>query len=87
MFEPFARPTETQDSPLAEIIAFPGQPINPKDAPKRDDGSPVTRCEGLMHVFAMVPGRCQCGARLWADLEDHDHDNKEYGIHDPKGES
>lgn len=29
------------------------------------DGRVQNRCDELVHLFASVPGRCQCGDRLW----------------------
>lgn len=25
----------------------------------------MDKCEGLIHVFSEVPGRCQCGSEVW----------------------
>lgn len=29
------------------------------------DGRVQRECDELVHVFASVPGRCQCGRHLW----------------------
>jgi hypothetical protein len=29
------------------------------------DGTVQTECSELVHLYASVPGRCQCGERLW----------------------
>lgn len=62
---------------MAEVIRFPGIEIDPKDAPRRADGTPVLHCDGRMHVFASVPGRCECGERLWKPEKPYDYLGKE----------
>lgn len=29
------------------------------------DGRMQSECDDLVHLFASVPGRCQCGERTW----------------------
>ena len=33
------------------------------------DGRVQTECDEHVHLFESVPGRCQCGERLWESLE------------------
>lgn len=51
----------------AKIIQFPRKPLPPENSPRWSDGTTQDRCEGLIHVFAEVPGRCQCGEEYWDD--------------------
>jgi len=30
----------------------------------------MDECEGIIHVFAEVPGRCQCGSEVWNAMGD-----------------
>lgn len=43
---------------------------------------PPERCSGILHVFAEVPGYCQCRAEYWgADGVLHSGDEDAIGIH------
>lgn len=53
-----------------EIIPFPRRPLN--DPPVWSDGKIQDRCDDLVHVWEEVPGRCQCGERLWTATETPD---------------
>ncbi len=33
------------------------------------DGTIQKECSDLVHLFASVPGRCQCGDRTWEVME------------------
>lgn len=62
----------------AKIFQFPRPPISEKTAPRIISGGaagfPITRCEGLVHTFEHVPGRCQCGEELWTEVEEAPRD-------------
>lgn len=60
------------------VVPFPRPPLPADNAPRRAtadgaefvDGAgrsfaPMTTCEGVVHVFAETPGRCQCGSDWW----------------------
>jgi hypothetical protein len=53
---------------VGELVQFPGPSIDPENAPMRSDGSRVTKCYELVHVYEAVPGRCQCGANVWVEI-------------------
>lgn len=48
-----------------EVIGFPCPPVDPANAPVRVDGEPVTVCVDPIHVYPVVPGRCQCREHWW----------------------
>lgn len=55
----------------AKILQFPRPPLPLKDAPTVVSpdrvAAPMTRCDGLVHVFPPTLGRCQCGEELWIE--------------------
>jgi hypothetical protein len=67
---------------MGELIQFPIP-----DGEATPDGDLVmqaypSECGGKMHVFVVVPGRCQCGQELWgADGLEAPLDDEAIGIH------
>lgn len=51
---------------MGKLIPFPRKPLPPESAPYDvTNDRPMTRCEDLIHVYASLPGRCQCGENFW----------------------
>lgn len=48
------------------LIQFPRPPIPEDKAPwNLTDQRFMVKCEGIIHVYAETPGRCQCGEQWW----------------------
>ena len=50
------------------IIPFPRPELPPDKGVVRVTASGegiIVKCEGIIHVFGEVPGRCQCGFEWW----------------------
>jgi len=43
--------------------------------------TPTTMCEGILHVFAAVPGPCMCGEETWGPYGLDDPTDNAIGIH------
>jgi hypothetical protein len=63
---------------MGELRKFPGRLVTPGNNPVTVEGRVIEKCEGIIHVFESVPGRCQCGEELWAEISDD-----AVGIHHP----
>lgn len=61
----YMRATEAQAGVSDNVIPFQRRPLDAEDAPRWSDGQVQRRCSEFVHVFASVPGRCQCGERQW----------------------
>lgn len=48
------------------VVPFRRRPLT--TGPLQSDGTFKTTCDELVHVFEHVPGRCQCGDRVWDAL-------------------
>jgi len=67
---------------MGDLIRFPIP-----DGEATPDGDVVfsmtpTKCGGKMHVFQVIPGRCQCGEEFWGpEGLEAPSDPENYGIH------
>jgi hypothetical protein len=60
------------NAPYDNIVPFPRRELDPVvEIFEISDEHPTghmrrfDRCEDHIHVFADVPGRCQCGSEIW----------------------
>jgi hypothetical protein len=50
---------------VGEVVRFPRKPLDPENSPRGPSGRPLTRCEGVLHVFSSKDEPCQCGDHWW----------------------
>lgn len=52
------------------VIPFPRPPLPDHLGVQTSDGRLLVTCEDPTHIFATIPGRCQCGEHLWPGFEE-----------------
>lgn len=53
------------------VIPFRRKPLDDSEGVLRSDGTLMTECDEHVHVYASVPGRCQCGKSCRAHFLGH----------------
>ncbi len=66
---------------MGDLIEFPMDRIRKPSSTEVDFEvlGPMETCDGLIHVFVEVPGRCKCGQNEWT--EDHTIEPEGIGLH------
>jgi len=64
---------------VGDVIRFPVERRQVENTQVEGPVMNMDECNGLIHVFVEVPGRCKCGENEW--MSDHTIEPEGIGLH------